>query len=394
MNISETYIRGLFEQIKINPYIEELKDKIQSEKKKNLEKIWGKEIVLTNTKINIIFDCIYCIDDLELIKKNLHRFTEDSHFEYDIKKLISDNYIFSPTPLRISTMTIISYLGIDIDTNVIFDNFIPPDVDSHKDILNKFNGSVVGAKIKNHIKGFFVKKQDVSQVFFNSATLNILINNKFINAKIFNNGKIQMTGVNSEENAVKAVQIIKKILNTNNNAALKDVNSIISNDTEFKTVLINSDYDCKFEIQREKLNYLLINNYGLSVSYEPENYPGVKIAYFWNKLNNINKTGICSCNTKCTGKVTGVTENSCKKVTVAIFQSGKIIITGGNSTEQINDAYAFINNILSTNIFYIKKKYSVKYYENDIKKKKKKNILIKKTDIINLNLYNMLTNTI
>ena len=36
----------------------------------------------------------------------------------------------------------------------------------------------------------------------------------------------------------------------------------------------------------------------------------------------------------------------------------KIIITGGNSTEQINDAYAFINNILSFTGYKILKKFN------------------------------------
>ena len=39
----------------------------------------------------------------------------------------------------------------------------------------------------------------------------------------------------------------------------------------------------------------------------------------------------------------------CKKITIAVFRSGKIIITGARSMEQINDAYNFVNGLLKKN---------------------------------------------
>ena len=38
-----------------------------------------------------------------------------------------------------------------------------------------------------------------------------------------------------------------------------------------------------------------------------------------------------------------------KKITIAVFKSGKIIITGGQNTEQVNQAFRFIKNILTCN---------------------------------------------
>ena len=55
----------------------------------------------------------------------------------------------------------------------------------------------------------------------------------------------------------------------------------------------------------------------------------------------------------------------CKKITISIFQSGNIIITGARSLEQINDAYSFINKVL-------KKDYSLlnldEYYKDMVER--------------------------
>ena len=91
--------------------------------------------------------------------------------------------------------------------------------------------------------------------------------------------------------------------------------------------MINSDFKLNFKLDRYKLHEGLIN-FGLLSNYDPENYPGVKIYYFWNNYNGKRNKGICKCKKKCKGKGKGNGENDCKKVTIAIFSSGSIIITG------------------------------------------------------------------
>jgi TATA-box binding protein (TBP) (component of TFIID and TFIIIB) len=84
-------------------------------------------------------------------------------------------------------------------------------------------------------------------------------------------------------------------------------------------------------------------------SYEPTIYPGVNIKYFY---NNINEAGVCNCSSKCNGKGSGKGDGDCKKITIAVFNSGKIIITGGNSFDQVLISYEFINSLLSDKIKY------------------------------------------
>ena len=107
--------------------------------------------------------------------------------------------------------------------------------------------------------------------------------------------------------------------------------------------MINSDYSLEFKVDRLELYNLLISITKLLVTYEPERYPGVKISYYYNQ--NHNNYGVCKCSKsmKCNGK--GV-DLCCKKITIAIFQSGNIIITGARTEEQSHAAYSYVNEIM------------------------------------------------
>jgi TATA-box binding protein (TBP) (component of TFIID and TFIIIB) len=48
----------------------------------------------------------------------------------------------------------------------------------------------------------------------------------------------------------------------------------------------------------------------------------------------------------CTGKGNGCGDGDCKKVTIAVFKSGKVIITGGQNKDQIIESYRFITNFI------------------------------------------------
>lgn len=123
-----------------------------------------------------------------------------------------------------------------------------------------------------------------------------------------------------------------------------------------RIVLINSDFNINFKIKRNILHSILKDNYNIVSRYEPGIYPGVNNKYYWNKetLGTENE-GVCKCSGKCVGKGNGEGEGKCKKITIAAFQSGSIIITGANSITQIDDAYAYINNVISQNYDLVRK---------------------------------------
>ena len=73
-------------------------------------------------------------------------------------------------------------------------------------------------------------------------------------------------------------------------------------------------------------------------------YQGVNTKFFYNKRNP--GVGICQCKNFCKGQGTGDGEGECKRITMSIFRTGRIIITGARQLEQIEAAYHFLNQVL------------------------------------------------
>ena len=42
-------------------------------------------------------------------------------------------------------------------------------------------------------------------------------------------------------------------------------------------------------------------------------------------------------------------DGACKKITISVFQSGKVLVTGATTFNQVNDAYHFICNVIIDN---------------------------------------------
>ena len=243
-------------------------------------------------------------------------------------------------PLRISTITGTAILNTNINLQELYSildvndiiHYIEYGCDNYKGYSKKLE-----KKKRNKLK---------KKVFYNQITTHIYHINKIINVKIFNNGHIQMTGLKDIEHTRKVLNLllqeIMKVLPEDNK--VYDISQEIYPPTivSTNTALINSDFDVGFEIDREVLHREILAA-GYYSTYEPCIYPGVNIKYFYNPLCN-KVPGICSCSGKCNGKGN---DGQCKKLTIAVFKSGKVIITGGNSLNQLDITYNFINNYLS-----------------------------------------------
>lgn len=164
------------------------------------------------------------------------------------------------------------------------------------------------------------------------------------NIKLFRNGNIHMTGIKSEE---EGIEIIKHLGNEvryiykQGHPIIDNVDAV--NPGEFVIRMINSDFSIPFRINRTKLHELLMKDYGCVSSFH-DKYPGVKAQYFWNKWSAV-QNGICQCTKECDGKGSGNGDGECKKVTVSVFHSGNVLITGANKLEQIDETYQFVTGI-------------------------------------------------
>ena len=128
-------------------------------------------------------------------------------------------------------------------------------------------------------------------------------------------------------------KIIKKLT-----LSTRDINY-----TKLNRLFINFVVD--YKIDRNMLHRHIINMDMFS-SYEPLIYPGVNIKYFYNRDYT---DGICKCSFNCNGKGNSLGDGNCKRITIAVFMSGSIIITGANNTDQLLEAYNFINDLMIQN---------------------------------------------
>jgi len=251
-----------------------------------------------------------------------------------------DNFHFSDN-LHVSAMVQLGRLNKEINLEKLATN-----LDVNKNILYIEYGSLINKGINN--KKFSEKKKACKKYFYNQLTIHIfssLKKNNRVNVKIFNNGRIQMTGINSDKIGEETMKVVIQELNVfyNNKEIFSNPDEEIKSVGSLETVLINSDFNINSPIKREILHRLIVKDNYLS-SYEPCNYPGVNIKYYYNPL--IDNKGICECECPCNGKGK---DNTCKRITIAVFKSGSIIITGGRNKKHIQVAYEFITNFIEKN---------------------------------------------
>jgi len=238
--------------------------------------------------------------------------------------------------LRISTMTAIAELNTPINHDNLYKT-----LDPSKDILYmEYGGESPKGESSKKVKKS--RKNVKRKMFFNQMTLH-LFHKKIVNVKLFNNGKIQMTGLKyieqGEEVIRKLVDIIQGIQREGSPIFIAGGDTTYSN---YQIVLINSDFDIFYQINRENLHREIVKA-GIYSSYESCIYPGVNIKYFFNTNQS---DGICCCDAMCTGKGNADGSGQCKKITIAVFMSGKIIITGGKNKEQLVIAHDFIKSFI------------------------------------------------
>jgi TATA-box binding protein (TBP) (component of TFIID and TFIIIB) len=290
----------------------------------------------------------------------------------------------------------VAFINISVDFKLVYNHFVPPKVILENEHCDKKNpifdnsviGKVVGCKYGNlPMKGFF--KKDTMGDFYNCATVLVCLDKyKTANVKIFNNGKMQITGAPREEDGHRAVRMVGEFIKSMPFVNAPNPIQIIN----YKTEMINTCYELGFSINRETLYELLTKKFKLTTTYNTEGYPGVRLHYFYNeKYTGTPKEGSCQCEPCCNGKGTGTNGSNCRKLSIAIFQYGSVIIAGGcDNDKPILTAYHFVNKIISTIIQDIRKDSIVKKNKKYIKKQPQYTLISK--DKINNQLYQLLLN--
>jgi hypothetical protein len=260
------------------------------------------------------------------------------------------------TPLRISTLVTTGHLGTTINLNTLFkllpELLIPIGYPVEGFLKMEHESRVVGHSARDML----TKRRVSDKTFFNQSTLVIrklrggsgpdAAELKEVNVKLFANGGFQMTGVTSEEFSRAVLDWMI--------AQLKGLPEAISPEPltvkKFAIQLLNSDYKMSALLKRAELHRILCQQYRLSSTLETTIYQGVNTKYYYNAAaeKHAARRGICMCPRFCNGQGDGSAIGSCKKITIAAFQTGSIIITGARNRAQLDEAYEFMNEVLQT----------------------------------------------
>jgi hypothetical protein len=189
----------------------------------------------------------------------------------------------------------------------------------------------------------------VKNAFYNCFAIIVRFNYegvfREIHVKIFNTGKLEIPGI---LNAM-FLEIIKKKIIEYIQPHVETVLDYIEN-LENDSVLINSNFNCGFYIQRERLHSILRSEkYRIESSYDPCSYPGVKCKFYFNHDIgfNVEKQNGQIMEEDRSMKMSELNEaKKYTEVSFMIFRTGSCLIVGNCSEEILMFIFEFIKNIL------------------------------------------------
>jgi TATA-box binding protein (TBP) (component of TFIID and TFIIIB) len=227
----------------------------------------------------------------------------------------------------------------------------------------------VGISTKNVLN---YRGKDKGGAMFNCIALTFRFRNDVnrfheIHVKVFNTGKLEIPGV-LNTNLFDRVKVF--IIDTlrpffEEPIGFKDIPS--------ENVLINSNFECNYNINRDALHSILRSDkYKIDTTFDSCSYPGVKCKfYFCNKNGfDIEKQRGVVLQEDCNLMVDELIESKkYTKVSFMIFRTGGCLIVGNCSEEILTFVYDFVKNILKDEYQHI---YMSKENIGPVEPKKKK----------------------
>jgi hypothetical protein len=209
-----------------------------------------------------------------------------------------------------------------------------------------------------------------------------------IHVKVFNTGKLEIPGILNTRLLDIVKELVLNVLRPHTEIKL----DFLENSTE-DNVLINSNFNCGFYINREKLYAILRSDkYGIESAYDPCSYPGVKCKFYFNHDlgfdTNVQNGKILLADRAMSMRELGENKKY-TEVSFMIFRTGSCLIVGNCSEKVLTYIFEFIRKILQTeyqNIYTTTEEVVIK---NKKIKMRKKKINISQTYYNN----NVLTNT-
>ena len=232
---------------------------------------------------------------------------------------------------------------------------------------------------KKDITSYRCKKKSA---FYNCfvVILRILQNDKFkeINVKVFNTGQLEIPGIQDDITLDNVLNLLTSILRPFVDTDKESIPLTYMKDSSY-TVLINSNFNCGYYINRDNLYNLLKYKYKISSNYDPCSYPGIQCSFYYD-TNLKQQTGMMPTGFICNKKMKKQNEDDLKinigitSISVMIFRTGSLLIVGRCTESILYEIYEFLCRLFDTEYLTIADKHSVNLTEkkNNTEKKIRK----------------------
>lgn len=222
-------------------------------------------------------------------------------------------------------------------------------------------------------------RSKVKNAFYNcfAIIMRFVYQNEFkeIHVKIFNTGKMEIPGILD----AAFLEIVKKMI-------LQTLIPLVDHDVYFvdnrnnDSVLINSNFNCGFYINREKLHSILRSSkYNIEAVYDPCSYPGVKCKFYFHHEIGFDQEKQCGTiqNDDYQNKLSELNSNNkYTEVSFMIFRTGSCLIVGNCSENILMFIYDFIKSLLQTEYLNIYTQPDTTIQKEKKQKTRKKQILV------------------
>tara|TARA_B100000795_G_scaffold246276_1_gene211863 strand:- start:248 stop:1201 length:954 start_codon:yes stop_codon:yes gene_type:complete len=161
---------------------------------------------------------------------------------------------------------------------------------------------------------------------------------KEVHVKIFNTGKLEIPGIQTDEILNKVLDLLTNILRP-----LADTDEPLTYlKGKCETVLINSNFNCGYFINRDKMFDILKFQYKINCSYDPCSYPGIQSEFYYDPKLSVQTGQQPSDYSDASGKE-GLT-----KISFMIFRTGSVLIVGKCTEPVLDEIYIFVCNLLES----------------------------------------------
>jgi len=312
-------------------------------------------------------------DDEDVEESDEHE-SDDTGF--DVRGVVPE-----PSPIYISTKSKIAYLNGPIDLNVFWripvvpyasptEGVIKKQIKSNTATVEDFNliqeMLTKEAYYEEHIitsinnPGGRIKFKDSRKItigmskkdimcgrgkkksaFYNCFViiLRICVEDTFreFHIKVFNTGELDIPGIQDDT-------VFDIVLQTVVDTLQPFIDRTLEYTQTSETILINSNFNCGFFINREILCNLLRTKYNIQSIYDSCSYPGIQSKFYYN--NSIHCT-------EQTGVQTVDATDTYTRVAFMIFRTGSVLIVGKCDEVVLNHIYAFLVRLLKTEYYTI-----------------------------------------